>query len=32
MDRGTSQAIGVVSDAGAFFPMLLSQLHQLQDE
>ncbi|HOL40495.1 MAG TPA: TIGR00300 family protein [Methanospirillum sp.] len=30
MDRGTSQAIGVVSDAGAFFPMLLNQLHQLQ--
>lgn len=30
MDRGTSQAIGVVSDAGAFFPMLLDQLHQLQ--
>ena len=29
MDRGTSQAIGVVSDAGAFFPMLLDQLHQL---
>ncbi|PWR75298.1 TIGR00300 family protein [Methanospirillum stamsii] len=30
MDRGTSQAIGVVSDAGAFFPMLLEQLHDLQ--
>ncbi len=32
MDRGTSQAIGVVSDAGAFFPMLLDQLHQLQNK
>ena len=30
MDRGTSQAIGVVSDAGAFFPMLLDQLHDLE--
>ncbi len=30
MDRGTSQAIGVVSDAGAFFPMLLEQIHTLQ--
>jgi len=30
MDRGTSQAIGVVSDAGAFFPMLLEQLHLLE--
>lgn len=32
MDRGTSQAIGVVSDAGAFFPMLLEQIHELQKE
>ncbi|NLV26657.1 MAG: TIGR00300 family protein [Methanomicrobiales archaeon] len=29
MDRGSSQAIGVVSDAGAFFPMLLDQVHIL---
>jgi len=27
MDRGTMQAIGVVSDAGTFIPMLLNQLH-----
>jgi len=27
MDRGTMQAIGVVSDAGAFIPMLLRQIH-----
>lgn len=26
MDRGTTQAIGVVSDAGAFLPLLLEQL------
>ena len=26
MDRGTMQAIGVVSDAGAFFPLLAKQL------
>lgn len=32
MDRGTSQAIGVVSDAGAFFPMLLDQVHILQNK
>lgn len=32
MDRGTSQAIGVVSDAGAFFPMLLDQVHQLSEQ
>ena len=26
MDRGTMQAIGVVSDAGTFFPLLEKQL------
>lgn len=29
MDRGTMQAIGVVSDAGAFLPMLLRQIRQM---
>ncbi len=32
MDRGTSQAIGVVSDAGAFFPMLLDHLHAIEEK
>jgi hypothetical protein len=26
MDRGTMQAIGIVSDAGAFFPLLAKHL------
>jgi hypothetical protein len=26
MDRGTMQAIGIVSDAGTFFPLLADQL------
>jgi hypothetical protein len=30
MDRGTMQAIGVVSDAGTFFPLLAKQL-EIQD-
>jgi len=30
MDRGTEQAIGVVSDAGTFFPLLAKQL-EIQD-
>jgi len=29
MDRGTTQAMGVVSDAGTFFPMLAKQLYVL---
>lgn len=29
LDRGTTQAIGVVSDIGAFLPMVLSQLEQM---
>ena len=29
LDRGTTQAIGVVSDIGAFLPMVLNQLEQL---
>ena len=29
MDRGTMQAIGVVSDAGTFIPILLRQIHLL---
>jgi hypothetical protein len=29
MDRGTSQAIGIVSDAGTFFPMLARKLEIL---
>ena len=28
MDRGTTQAIGVVSDAGTFLPLLLAQLEE----
>lgn len=31
MDRGTSQAIGMVSDAGIFLPSLLTALHELED-
>jgi len=30
MDRGTMQAIGVVSDAGSFFPLLAEQLEILE--
>jgi hypothetical protein len=26
MDRGTSQAIGLISDAGTFMPLLLEEL------
>lgn len=29
LDRGTTQAIGVVSDIGAFLPMVLNQLEQV---
>jgi len=29
LDRGTTQAIGVVSDIGAFLPMVLNQLEQI---
>lgn len=32
MDRGTSQAIGMVSDAGIFLPSLLEALHELEAE
>lgn len=32
MDRGTMQAIGVVSDAGAFIPMLLRQIRSITGE
>jgi hypothetical protein len=28
-DRGTSQAVGVVSDVGAFVPLLISELEKL---
>ena len=30
MDRGTTQAIGVVSDAGTFLPLLCEQLEELE--
>ncbi len=30
MDRGTTQAIGVVSDAGTFLPLLCEQLEKLE--
>jgi hypothetical protein len=30
MDRGTMQAIGIVSDAGTFFPLLAEQLEILE--
>lgn len=30
MDRGTSQAIGIVSDAGTFLPCLLDEIHNLR--
>jgi hypothetical protein len=29
LDRGTTQAIGIVSDIGAFLPMVLGQLEQI---
>jgi hypothetical protein len=29
LDRGTTQAIGIVSDIGAFLPMVLNQLEQI---
>ena len=29
LDRGTTQAIGIVSDIGAFLPMVLHQLDQV---
>jgi lysine-ketoglutarate reductase/saccharopine dehydrogenase-like protein (TIGR00300 family) len=29
LDRGTTQAVGVVSDVGAFIPLLSSELHRL---
>lgn len=32
MDRGTMQAIGVVSDAGTFLPMLLRQIRKITGE
>jgi lysine-ketoglutarate reductase/saccharopine dehydrogenase-like protein (TIGR00300 family) len=32
MDRGTMQAIGIVSDAGTFFPLLAKQLEMLESE
>ncbi|MDD4254049.1 MAG: TIGR00300 family protein [Methanofollis sp.] len=32
MDRGTSQAIGIVSDAGTFFPMLAKKLDELSEK
>jgi hypothetical protein len=28
-DRGTSQAVGVVSDVGAFVPLLINELEKL---
>jgi len=28
MDRGTTQAIGIVSDAGTFFPLLAEQIEK----
>ena len=31
MDRGTMQAIGVVSDAGTFLPLLAKQLKNLRE-
>lgn len=31
MDRGTSQAIGIVSDAGTFLPCLLDEIHLLEE-
>ncbi|MCZ0859630.1 TIGR00300 family protein [Methanocorpusculum sp. MG] len=32
MDRGTSQAIGMVSDAGTFMPLLLDELRELAEK
>jgi hypothetical protein len=32
MDRGTTQAIGVVSDAGTFLPLLCEQLKEQKSE
>ncbi len=32
MDRGTSQAIGVVTDIGVFLPMLVEELERLENE
>ncbi len=32
LDRGTSQAIGIVSDAGAFVPLLLSNIEKIERE
>jgi lysine-ketoglutarate reductase/saccharopine dehydrogenase-like protein (TIGR00300 family) len=32
LDRGTSQAIGIVSDAGAFVPLLLSNIEKIEKE
>ena len=31
MDRGTTQAIGVVSDAGTFLPLLCEQLEEQRE-
>jgi len=28
-DRGTSQAVGIVSDVGTFLPLLVSELEKL---
>ncbi len=32
MDRGTSQAIGIVTDVGTFLPLLVEELERLEDE
>jgi hypothetical protein len=29
LDRGTTQAIGIVTDVGAFLPMVVKQLERL---
>ena len=29
LDRGTTQAIGIVTDVGAFLPMVLQQLEEV---
>lgn len=32
MDRGTSQALGIVTDVGVFLPMLVEELEKLEKE
>lgn len=32
LDRGTSQAVGIVTDVGAFLPIVVQYLEQLEDQ